>query len=515
MMGNLNSTLSQSAELNKVHPHPQANTARPLIPTVNDLNASSIRLASRVASSIYKEEKKLDRAHFSSSKKAKINVEYRFHWRVQESSTTNTRASLKRKVRAMSPEAKFKKLVSDVGKVWFDWDVSNESFAGFKMAAIDAIRHLDTAQIATYAQTQEDEENLGWLAVIPHGGVFEDKNKTLLDTRKVFLEFLNQLKVPCEGRKLKYTITLIGPDPKLAARKRQALRSLQAQHGQPEDIKEIDQKPRERLSGSSELLVSVDPDDSRRYVPLTSDRIALRACAIVGNEDATETNPPTSPSFEFKTSDEYRGFVKGRASPQMSPSRRHLPRGSSDNVTPSQEPSGSIPTSSSTVSKDNSPAVTMNMPGPSCSPMASVNPMIPSCYMIHPMAWLPPWAYGQSPMMYPASPPLACPSGPSNIFPIPTATTPAMPRAAPVSSPVTSDKAEKLNDYLCFVDVDPSDSVVSQVMSDLGIASYTGFLNFKASELEKAGIKKSPARLLVSSVRKFERHLKANHPPAQ
>jgi hypothetical protein len=128
--------------------------------------------------------------------------------------------------------------------------------------------------------------------------------KTLLDTRKVFLEFLNQLKVPCEGRKLKYTITLIGPDPKLAARvshlpsnfhsyilpladwpnqtqKRQALRSLQAQHGQPEDIKEIDQKPRERLSGSSELLVSVDPDDSRRYVPLTSDRIALRACAIV------------------------------------------------------------------------------------------------------------------------------------------------------------------------------------------------------------------------------------------
>jgi hypothetical protein len=150
------------------------------IPTVNNLNASSTCLASQVASSIYKEEKKLDRAHFSSSKKAKINVEYRFHWRVQEFSPKNTQASLKRKVRAMSPEAKFKKLVSDVGKVWFDWDVSNKSFAGFKMAAIDAIRHLDTAQIATYAQTHEDEENLGWLAVIPHGGVFKDKNRVLV-----------------------------------------------------------------------------------------------------------------------------------------------------------------------------------------------------------------------------------------------------------------------------------------------------------------------------------------------
>jgi hypothetical protein len=123
--------------------------------------------------------------------------------------------ALKRKSNATDPEAKYKKLVSDAGKIWFDWDVSNDSLIDFKRAAIDAIRRLDNKQFATHAQAKDEEERLGWLVSVPHGGIFAEKNKTMLDDA-VFPDFLDQIDGPRDGR-IKYTITLVESDPKLIA----------------------------------------------------------------------------------------------------------------------------------------------------------------------------------------------------------------------------------------------------------------------------------------------------------
>jgi hypothetical protein len=113
------------------------------------------------------------------------------------------------------PDGKYKKLVSDAGRISFDWDFSNQSLKDFKSAAIDAIRQLDDKQFATHAQAKDEEEKLGWLAAVPHGGIFAEKNKTKLNDKN-FLDFLDLIEGPQDGR-IKYTITLVETDPRLIA----------------------------------------------------------------------------------------------------------------------------------------------------------------------------------------------------------------------------------------------------------------------------------------------------------
>ena len=119
--------------------------------------------------------------------------------------------------------------------------------------------------------------------------------------------------------------------------------------------------------------------------------------------------------------------------------------------------------------------------------------------MGHPMAWMPPWAYGQHPMMYPGPQQPACSNPNTSLAPAPPVAT---------SSPVPSDTGAELEDYFRFLRVETSE-LLYQVLNDLGISHYTGFSLFEASELVEAGIKKGPARALVKSVNKYERHLKA------
>ncbi|PLW26121.1 hypothetical protein PCANC_22111 [Puccinia coronata f. sp. avenae] len=498
-----------------------------------------------------------DQSESAPAEKIKINVEYRFYFlQVNKPGPSNTRVALKKRATG-DPDGKYKKLVLDAGRISFDWDFSNQSLKDFKLAAIDAIRQLNDKQFATHAQAKDEEEKLGWLAAVPHGGIFAEKNKTKLNDKN-FLDFLDLIEGPQDGR-IKYTITLVETDPRLIAQKKEALKFLQAQHGgNPAENNEDKPSPKasvsakimkniaaikaahhpvERLTGSLDVNVYLHPSNDDRFIALDMDCIALWACTMIENPEVTLETPPVSPSFPVVTKAEYYRRVKGRRlEDNDSPPRRNRRRISSDSSTPTGVPSSFTPentisSSSPNVSmNNNSPVFTMNMPGPNPAAMSSfINPMMAGGYMGHlnPMTWAAPWAYGHHPMMYPgphqpayqnentALPParvppaFATPAAPAP----PAFVTPAA-AAAPNSSPVPYDMALDLNDYLQFVDVEPTEQL-SEVMHSFGINRYTGFALVKADELEKAGIKLVPARLLVSRVKEYERHLKASRTHAE
>ncbi|KNZ50789.1 uncharacterized protein VP01_4235g1 [Puccinia sorghi] len=79
------------------------------------------------------------------------------------------------------------------------------------------------------------------------------------------------------------------------------------------------------------------------------------------------------------------------------------------------------------------------------------------------------------------------------------------------SSPPASEGVN-LDEYMQFAHVDPTDIIIQRALHDLGITNCSAFHNFKACELEEAGIKKGHARSLISSLNRFERHLKTHQP---
>ncbi|KAI9616449.1 hypothetical protein H4Q26_010843 [Puccinia striiformis f. sp. tritici PST-130] len=65
-----------------------------------------------------------------------------------------------------------------------------------------------------------------------------------------------------------------------------------------------------------------------------------------------------------------------------------------------------------------------------------------------------------------------------------------------------------LGQYLKFAHVNPLLDQDQKTIDKLSFSHYTAFKDFSAAELEEAGFKKSHARALTSSIRRFERHLK-------
>ncbi|OAV86851.1 hypothetical protein PTTG_29698 [Puccinia triticina 1-1 BBBD Race 1] len=77
----------------------------------------------------------------------------------------------------------------------------------------------------------------------------------------------------------------------------------------------------------------------------------------------------------------------------------------------------------------------------------------------------------------------------------------------PTSSPAPSDNSVDISEYLHFCHVNPTDEALKKALEKYGIDHYSGFKHFKPEELESKGVKKSHARLLVGSIKKFARHL--------
>ena len=255
--------------------------------------------------------------------------------------------------------------------------------------------------------------------------------------------------------------------------------------------------PVEQLTGSLDLNVYLHPSGDNCFIALDLERLTLWArtmvrfllffasgplvCTLieqsfqVENPDVTVETPPVSPSFPVVTKAEYYRRVKGRRlEDDDSPPRRSRRRLSSDPSSPGNVNSSSSPNVSM---NNNSPVFTMNMPGPNPTAMLSfVNQMMAGGYMGHPnlMSWLAPWAYGHHPKMYPGTHQPAYQSKhPAPAFATPPArASPAFPTpaaaAAPNSSPVPYNMALDLNNYLKFVDVEPTEHL-SAVMHNFGI----------------------------------------------
>ncbi|OAV86988.1 hypothetical protein PTTG_05468 [Puccinia triticina 1-1 BBBD Race 1] len=79
---------------------------------------------------------------------------------------------------------------------------------------------------------------------------------------------------------------------------------------------------------------------------------------------------------------------------------------------------------------------------------------------------------------------------------------------APILSPAPSDESVDISEYLRFCHVDPTDNALQKALAKYGINHFEAFENFKAEELESEGVKKSHARSLVGSIKKFSRHLR-------
>ncbi|KAH9444216.1 hypothetical protein Pst134EB_026594 [Puccinia striiformis f. sp. tritici] len=476
--------------------------------------------------------------------KIKINLEYKLH--VPKKNKKQTSTQRKRKATTTASAQNYTKLSSTPGSLSFLWPELDTNLGGFKAAAIAAIKEGAPKGTGAVAELREKENKVFWYVEIPHGGIFQAKNKTNLKDDSVFAEFLVECKHPRQGRI--FTIKIFQPDPKVVAEQQEALEDLNSD-GEDDEVQvpttgavnssEVigntqtlmaTHMPCERLTGSSDLLVMIDPANSDRFIPLTQERISLWARTMVVNKEVTFTNPPNSPPFKFITADEYHKFAhrdKSR-SPERSASQNRI--SSASPQTP--QAASSNPTTSNTNAGGSLNEFPTNHPN--LSPASHFNAMHLGGYLGGPMSWMaapPPWAMGgfsqnmmnayagmapQNPAFLPGHlnnmPSQGAQNSMPQGFPIPSYfnnQAPPFNNQAPPSSPVPSDEHLDLDDYLRYCHVNVSSQIVRDAFDSLGISHYTDFENFDVPELQEAGLKLANARALKINMKKYERHLRS------
>ncbi|KAI9610479.1 hypothetical protein H4Q26_006619 [Puccinia striiformis f. sp. tritici PST-130] len=476
--------------------------------------------------------------------KIKINLEYKLH--VPKKNKKQTSTQRKQKATTTASAQNYTKLSSTPGLLSFLWPESDTNLGGFKAAAIAAIKEGAPKGTGAVAELREKENKVFWYVEIPHGGIFQAKNKTNLKDDSVFAE----CKHPRQGRI--FTIKIFQPDPKVVAEQQEALEDLNSD-GEDDEVQvpttgavnssEVigntrtlmaTHMPCERLTGSSDLLVMIDPANSDRFIPLTQEQISLWARTMVVNKEVTFTNPPNSPPFKFITADEYHKFAhrdKSR-SPERSASQNRI--SSASPQTP--QAASSNPTTSNTNAGGSLNEFPTNHPN--LSPASHFNAMHLGGYLGGPMSWMaapPPWAMGgfsqnmmnayagmapQNPAFLPGHlnnmPPQGAQNSMPQGFPIPSYfnnQAPPFNNQAPPSSPVPSDEHLDLDDYLRYCHVNVSSQIVRDAFDSLGISHYTDFENFDVPELQEAGLKLANARALKINMKKYERHLRSVSSP--
>ncbi|KAA1129467.1 hypothetical protein PGTUg99_010505 [Puccinia graminis f. sp. tritici] len=482
-------------------------------PPSNQVNHQSRRL---------EESNSARRKDHVGSEQIKVSIEYRFYvLDTRPKPTPNTRVSNKRKAPPIEPEDKYIKITSDLGKVHIYWESSNTCLSDFKSAVIDTIAEKEGKRLGGHVRSQEEEGDILWYAIIPHGHMFVEKNKTTLEDDDIFEEFLAQAKGTRDGRK--NTVNLLQRDPKVVAQKKQALENLEKQDGGNEERTELNDHeptagasnsqeimnniwmlrathmPCERLTGSSELPVMICPSDSNRFIALTTDRLGLWARSMINNKEVTLHKPPISPPFKFQTKEEFLG-ISGR---KREDAPDHLNHAVSDSAQP--------PGSRGTNQQFRSQSTEINpFPTTNHNHLATTTNFYPSQTshfamgpFFHPqMGWATqPWVWGPQQNIYQSHP----------VTPTAMAPNTLQTQTESVSSPACSEISVDINDYFHFCHVDPECEAVNKVLSEYGITHYSEFENFEAGELEALGVKKSNARSLVSRVQKFKQGLKKRH----
>ncbi|KAH9451025.1 hypothetical protein Pst134EB_018530 [Puccinia striiformis f. sp. tritici] len=109
----------------------------------------------------------------------------------------------------------YTKLISTPGSLSFLWPESDTNLAGFKAAAIAAIKEGAPKGTGAVAEKRENENAVLLYVAIAHSGIFQARNKTTLKDDTIFADFLVECEHPCQGRV--FTINIFQPDPKVVA----------------------------------------------------------------------------------------------------------------------------------------------------------------------------------------------------------------------------------------------------------------------------------------------------------
>ncbi|KAH9450395.1 hypothetical protein Pst134EA_027098 [Puccinia striiformis f. sp. tritici] len=447
--------------------------------------------------------------------KIKISLEYKLHVPKKNKKPASTRNSNKRKATTTASAQNYTKLISTPG--------SDTNLAGFKAAAIAAIKEGAPKGTGAVAEKRENKNAVLWYVAIAHGGIFQAKNKTTLKDDAIFAEFLVECEHPRQGRV--FTINIFQPDPKLVAEQQEALDGLEDMTDDEDNDARVPttgavnsnevigntqtlmatHMPCKRLTGSNDLLVMIDPSNNDRFIPLTQERISLWARTMVVNKEVTFTNPPNSPPFKFITTDEYHKKIHGdkSGSPERSTSQNHI--GSGSPSTPQGPPGNQTSNNASPVANLNE----LLANHPNLLPAAPFNGMHLGGYMGGPMNWMaapPPWAMAgfapnmmhayagmppnpmgaQIPAFLPGAQNYVTPQGAQNPSPQGFPITSYVNNPAPPSSPAPSDEHLDLDDYFRHCHVNVACQLVRDAIDTLGISHYTNFENFEVAELHKS-----------------------------
>ncbi|PLW13439.1 hypothetical protein PCASD_20529 [Puccinia coronata f. sp. avenae] len=173
-----------------------------------------------------------------------------------------------------------------------------------------------------YVEKQDANGNVQWFATVPNDHTFAANHKRQLESDEIFKSFVTASSRVADNRKI--LCCLVQKDPCVIAERESAHSQLRVAHGGPLPPQEppppkptegsisaeahyklikhlfAATDPCERLTGSHELHVFINPKNNNEYFPLTMARANAWAEAIKNNpNEVTISTPPDSPMFRF------------------------------------------------------------------------------------------------------------------------------------------------------------------------------------------------------------------------
>ncbi|PLW41282.1 hypothetical protein PCASD_10853 [Puccinia coronata f. sp. avenae] len=223
---------------------------------------------------------------------------------------------------APPPPPKTKKVQSESDKIVIDWPASSNDIEAFKARVIQAIMEKEDESFAVYVKKQDANGNVQWFATVPNDHTFAANHKRRLESNEIFKSFVTASSRVADNRKI--LCRLVQKDPQVIAERESAYSQLRVAHGGPlppqeppppeptegSILAEAHYKlikhlfaatdPCERLTGSHELHVFINPKNNNEYFPLTMARANAWAKAIKNNpNEVTISTPPDLLMFRF------------------------------------------------------------------------------------------------------------------------------------------------------------------------------------------------------------------------
>ncbi|PLW38300.1 hypothetical protein PCASD_09010 [Puccinia coronata f. sp. avenae] len=371
-----------------------------------------------------------------------INIEFLFYITSETQPATNP---CKRRQGAI-PTPRAKKIESEPDKLVLQWDPANTDLDSLKEAVLNCLKTQEDRSLGIFAQNQDQEGNIYWYVVIPHGGSFAATHKRRLDSQSIFAEFVQVAMETPESRKI--VCCLVQKDPKVLAQRASAYSQLNKIHASTS------------LQGPS--APSIEPSDGAQAAATNADLVQQiyamnEPCKrLTGSHEkqrknpglVTLTQPPKSDVFVFKTQSKE---VESSSSSLSHPNVQQIP------------PNPSFPFPMANWPFMNSMPNMFNLPIPT-TPSNTPN------YMTSAMCATQQW----SPQPVPA--------------PIQASTS-----TAPPEMPSTPPMDSSIDKFLNFAHVDLDAPQLCEAMKKLGITHWSMFRYFTSEELVNAGLAPGPA----------------------